>query len=192
MTDGPFRNLPLSAAWKRYGEDLVNDAKSKDERIARAGDAVLAGANIDEFSALTVALQEYADRLQLNLDPLGAIECILQEHSQAGIANELGRNLVANLSYYDSISDALGAALAQTTEDLVISSKNRLDEDCMRSRDLGDMNEKNYRKALVRNGEAFAGLDADKIAGALRSGNRHAFSAALQKKVGVDDGPDGN
>ena len=191
MTDGPFRNLPLNAAWKRYGDDLVNDAKSKDERVARASDAVLAGANIDEISALTIALQKYADRLQLDFDPLGSIECILQEHSQAGLADDLARNLVINLSNHESLSAALDAALTGVTKDLIASSKNRLDEHCMSSRDFGDMNEADYRKALARNDETFAALDAGKIAEALRTGNRRAFSADLKKKVGVDDGPDG-
>lgn len=189
MTDGPFRNLPLNAAWKRYGDDLVNDAKSKDERVARASDAMLAGANLDAISALTNALQEYADRLQLDFDPLGSIERILQEYSQSGLADDLARNLMANLSDHESLSAALDAALAGVTENLIASSKNRLDEHCIRSRDFSDMTAADYRKALARNQETFAAVDAGKIAQALRTGNRRAFSVDLKKKVGVNDGP---
>ncbi len=187
MTDGPFRNLPLSTAWKRYGNDLVNEAKSKDERVARASDAVLASANVDEISALIKALQEYADRPQLDFDPLGSIERILQGHSQAGLPDDLARNFMADISEHETLSAALDSALAGVTADLIASSKNRLDEHCMQSRDFGDMNAADYRKALERNGETFDALDAVRIANALRTGDRRAFSADLKKKSGVDD-----
>ncbi|WP_226635240.1 hypothetical protein [Novosphingobium profundi] len=190
MTDGPFRNLRLTTAWKRYGDDLVNDAKSKDERVARASHAVLADANVDEISSLIKALQGYADRLQLDLTPQDSIERILQEHSRVGLSNDLARNLMANMSEYETLSAALNASLQGVTADLIASSKNRLDEHCMQSRDFGDMNAADYRKAFERNAETFAALDADRIAIALRTGDRRAFSADLKKKEGVDDAPD--
>tara|TARA_R110000868_G_scaffold410363_3_gene698186 strand:+ start:669 stop:1244 length:576 start_codon:yes stop_codon:yes gene_type:complete len=190
MTDGPFRNMPLNAAWKRYGEDLVNDAKSSDERVARAGDAMLANVDIGEIATLVAALREYDNRLQLDFDPLGSIQRIIEDHAGGCLGDELARNLMANLYGQDSLATALDKALIDVAENLISSSKNRLDAHCIKSRELGDMKAAEYPTALARNRDTFAAIDAAKIANALETGNRRAFAASLKKKVGTDDGPD--
>ncbi|SER13468.1 hypothetical protein [Sphingobium sp. YR768] len=190
MTDGPFRNMPLNARWKRYGEDLVNDAKSLDERVARAGDAMLANADIGEIAMLVAALREYDNRLQLDFDPLGSIQRIIEQHDGGCLADELARNLMANLHSQAPLAMALDNALVDIAEDLISSSKNRLDVHCIESRELGDMKAAEYPTARARNRDTFAAIDAAKIANALEMGDRRAFAVGLKKKVGTDDGPD--
>ncbi|TAJ74912.1 MAG: hypothetical protein EPO45_16510 [Sphingobium sp.] len=190
MTDGPFRNMPLNAAWKRYGEDLVNDAKSSDERIARASDAMLSNVDIGEIATLVAALREYDNRLQLDFDPLGSIQRIIGEHDGGSLGDELARNLMANLQGQDPLATALNKALIDVAENLISSSKSRLDVHCVKSRELGDMKAADYPTALARNRDTFAAIDIAKISNALETGNRRAFAADLKKKVGTDDGPD--
>ena len=151
---------------------------------------MLANVNIGEIAMLVAALREYDNRLQLDLDPLGSIQRIIEQHDGGCLTDELARNLMANLHGQAPLAAALDNALIDVAEDLISSSKNRLDLHCIESRELGDMKASEYPTALARNRNTFAAIDAAKIANALEMGDRHAFAAGLKKKVGTDDGPD--
>jgi hypothetical protein len=84
----------------------------------------------------------------------------------------------------------LDQALESTAKEWIGTTKNRIDEECIRARDLGDMSREDYHKGIERNRETFASIKACELSGALASGNKRAFSQAAEKKAGVDEGPE--
>ena len=74
MTDGPFKNMKLSARWKRFAEAVQNDAVDHAERCALASHAILYDLLTDDNRALLSDLQGYANRVQLDIDPLSAVD----------------------------------------------------------------------------------------------------------------------
>ena len=52
------------------------------------------------------------------------------------------------------------------------------------------MSREDYQKGIERNRETFASIKPSELSGALAIGNKRAFSQAVQKKAGVDEGPE--
>jgi hypothetical protein len=190
MSDGPFRNLPLSSRWQRYGEDLVSDAASLEERAAQVCHSMLGDVDLKEFSSLWSALQANTQRPQMDLDPISSIDAIFDGHPRSRLTDTLQKHLAANLRDQMPPGTALDQALAGTVRDWIGAAKNRLDEHCILARDLGDMSREDYRKGIERNRETFAAIKVGDLCNALTCGNKRAFSQALRKKSGVDEGPD--
>ena len=190
MSDGPFRNAALSSRWKVYGQKLVSDAMNAEERTAQACHSMIGDVDMKAFHPLFGELKAHAQRPQMDLDPVAAIETIFDNHPTLPLADFLRRNLVANLRDQISPEKALDRALESTTKEWIGITKNRLDEECIRARDLGDMKLEDYRKGLERNQETFSAIKPDDLCAALVSGTKRAFSEALQKKSGVDEGPE--
>lgn len=190
MTDGPFRNAELSNYWKRYGDQLVNDATSVKERAMQVCHAMMDDAGIEEFTLLFNDLKAHVDRPQLELDAINAIEAIFDARPPSLLGDSLQRHLMANLREQATPNDALNQALGGAAREWVGTAKNRLDEECIRARDIGDMSQKSYRLGIERNQEAFAAINPGDLRDALASGNKYAFKHAVQKKRDVDEGPD--
>lgn len=190
MTDGPFRNAKLPWRWKRYGEDLVNDATSQDERVVRACHSMLGDVVIKDISSLLRALSANAQRIQMDLDPVSSTEAIFYGYPKSPLTDTLQKHLIANLRARMSPEIALNQALKATTEEWIRETKNRIADECIRVRDIGDMTREEYRQALGRNRDAFAAVNLDAICDALLSGKKGAFKSAVRKKSGVDEGPD--
>lgn len=190
MTDGPFRNAELSRRWKCYGQDLVSDAVSPEERTMQACHSMLGDVDMKVFSPLLSTLKAYAQRLQMDLDPVSSIDAIFDSHSKSPLTDILQKHLTANLRDQMPPARALDQALVGTARDWICITKNRLDEECLRARDLGDMRREECRKGIERNRETFTAINPGDLCNALTSGNRRAFKQALQKKAGVDEGPD--
>jgi hypothetical protein len=190
MTDGPFRNAELSSRWQRYGQELVNDTASLDERTTQACHSMIGDVDMKTFSPLLNELKTHADRSQMDLDPVTIFQAIFEKHAPSPLADGLQRHLIANLRDQIFPGKALDQALESTAKEWIGTSKNRLDEECIRARELGDMNREDYRKGIERNRETFASIKSSDLGGALSSGNKRAFSQAVQKKGGVDEGPE--
>lgn len=190
MTDGPFKNAELSSRWKQYGKDLVSDATSPDERAAQACHSILGDADMDTLGQLLRALNSYAQQAQLDLDPIASFEAIFENHSRSPFTDIIQKHLIASLRDQETLGRALDRAFPSAIADLIDTTKNRLDEECIRACDRGDMTQENCRKGIERNHEVFEGIDSNELCHALTSGNRHAFKEAVRKKVGVDEGPD--
>lgn len=189
MTDGPFRNAELSSRWKRYGQELVSDAASPEERITQACHSMIGDVDMKAFSPLLKELEAHAQRPQMDLDPVMVVETIFENHAPSPLADALQRHLIANLRDQISPEEALDHALESTAKEWIGTTKNRLDEECIRARGLGDMSREDYQKGIERNRETFASIKSSELGGALATGNKRAFSQAVQKKVGVDEGP---
>jgi hypothetical protein len=190
MTDGPFRNAELSSRWQRYGQDLVSDATNLEERAMQACHSMVGDLDMKAFSPLLRELQAHAERAQMDLDPVTTIGTIFENHSTSPLTDIFQKHLIANLRDQIRTEMALDQALANTARDWIGTTKNRLDEECIRARDLGDMSREDYQKAIVRNRETFAAIKPSDLREALATGDRNAFNQALRKKAGVDEGPD--
>lgn len=190
MTDGPFRNAELSGRWKQYGKDLVSDAASAGERIVQACHSIVGDLDVSEVSSLLTAIKKHAERPQMDLDVMSSMETLFESGQKSPLTDILKKHLMANLHDRMPLDTALDQALQSTVTDWISMTKNRLDEECIRARDLGDMNREDYRKGIERNAETFAGIDRNCLCDALTSGDKRAFKQAQRKKTGVDEGPD--
>jgi hypothetical protein len=190
MTDGPFRNAELSSRWKRYGQELISDAANLDERTIQACHSMIGGVDMKAFSHLLRELEAHAQRPQMDLDPVMEAETIFENHSTSPLTDALQRHLIANLRDQMPPERALDQALDSTVKEWVGTTKNRLDEECIRARDLGDMSHEDYRKGIERNHETFAAIKPSEIRNALATSNKRSFRQAIHKKTGVDEGPE--
>lgn len=190
MTDGPFRNAELSSRWKRYGQDLVSDAVSAEERMTQACHSMIGDVDMKAFSPLFGDLKAHAERTQMDLDPVSEVETIFESHPTSPLADALQRHLIANLLDQMPIGEALNRSLESTAKEWISTTTNRLDEECIRARELGDMKREDYHKGIERNCETFAAIKPNELCDALATGNKSAFRQAVQKKAGVDEGPE--
>ncbi len=190
MTDGPFRNAELSSRWKRYGEDLVNDAASQGERTAQVCHSMLGDVDLREIGNILKDVRAYAQRPQMDLDPATFVEAIFDNHEKSPFSDHIQKHLIANIQDKMPLAKALDEALVSTVTDRIGITKNRLDEECILARDRGDLSQKDYRKGIERNREAFANINRAALCDALASGNGRAFRPSLRKKAGIDEGPD--
>jgi len=189
MTDGPFRNAQLSGRWKQYGKDLVSDAASTEERASQACHSMIGDVEVGELSSLIKALRAHALHPQMDLDPVSSTETVFERHEQSLLASAVQKHLTANLRGKAPLGDALDDALNSVVSQWIGATKNRLDEECIRARDLGDMNREDYAKGLERNKETFASVDVDALCKALESGSKNAFRIGANKQ-GIDEGPE--
>ena len=190
MTDGPFRNAALSSRWKQYGKDLVSDAASAEERTTQACHSMIGDVDVSEISSTLGAIKAHADRPQMDLDVISSMETLFESCPKSPLVDTFQKHLLANLRDQMPLDTALDQALSGTVSDWIGMTKNRLDEECIRARDIGDMNVDDYRKGIARNAETFAGVSLNALCEALITGDKRAFKQAQQKKTGVDEGPD--
>ncbi|MBT5414519.1 MAG: hypothetical protein HOH66_10215 [Rhodospirillaceae bacterium] len=190
MTDGPFRNAELSSRWKRYGDDLVSDATSLEERTAQACHSMLGDVDLTAVSTILGNIIDHTERPQMDLDLVSSIDALFDPHLKSPLTDLLQKHVTTNLRDQMPLATAVDQALQSTVEDWIGITKNRLDEECIRARDLGDLNEKGYSNGIERNREAFAAIASDALCDALTSGNKRAFRRALEKRTSVDDGPE--
>ena len=188
--DGPFKNAALSSQWKQYGNDLVSDAASLEERTAQASHSMLRDMDLKALGPLLSALKVHAQRAQMDLDLVSSAEAIFDGHARSPLSDTLQKHLIANLRDQIPVERALDQALMSAVTDWTDITKNRLDEQCIRARDLGEMNPENYHKGIERNHEVFDAIRPKDLCDALVSGNGRAFKQATRMKVGVDEGPD--
>ena len=190
MTDGPFRNAALSSRWKQYGKDLVNDAICPEERVAQACHSMLGDVDAKAIGSLLSALQADAQRAQIQLDQVSSTEADFDRHAKSPLTDILRKHLIANLRDQMPSDQAREQALWSTVQEWTAITKNRLDEECIRARDVGDMSHERYRKGIDRNQQTFDAIAVNALCEALLSGNPGAFKQATRKKTGVDEGPD--
>ena len=190
MVDGPFKNAALSSRWKQYGKDLVSDAASPEERAAQACHSMLGDVDMKTFNPLLNELKAHAQSSQMDMDPISSVEAIFDGHAKQPLTDILQKHLIANLREQIPGERALDQAILSAVTDSIGITKNRLDEECILARDLGDMSHENYHKGIERNQEAFNAIRPNELCDALVSGNGRAFKQGTRMKRGVDEGPD--
>lgn len=190
MTDGPFRNAKLGSRWKRYGEELVSDAASTEERTAQACHSMIGDVDMKAFTLLYTELSEQAERPQMELNPADTVEMIFKDHPISSLSDTLQRHYLADLRDQISSEKALNQALGSAVRDSIGIAMDRLDGECLSALHRGDMNQKDCHKGIERNHEAFANIKPSDLCHALATGYKRAFKQAGQKKSSVDEGPE--
>ncbi|AJD52945.1 hypothetical protein SAMN02744133_107104 [Thalassospira xiamenensis M-5 = DSM 17429] len=190
MTDGPFRNSKLSGRWKRYGRDLVSDATSQNERTAQACHSMLGDVDLAGISELLKGLKELTLEAQMDLDPVSLAESIFDNHIKAPLVDILQKHLLANLRDQMNSAVALDEAIKSAANAWIGETKNRIDEECIRARDIGDMTKEEYAMSISRNNETFSLIDPNALGNALYTGLKNTFRNANHNREGLDEGPD--
>jgi hypothetical protein len=119
MTDGPFRNAELSSRWKRYGQELVSDAASPEERTTHACHSMIGEVDMKTFSPLFNEIKACAELAQMDLDAVSAIETIFENHAPSPLADSLQRHLIANVRDRIPPEKALDQALDSTAKEWI-------------------------------------------------------------------------
>ena len=126
----------------------------------------------------------------MDLDPVTAVETIFENHSTSPLADALQRNLIANFRDQIPPEKALDQALDSTAKEWIGTTKNRLDEECIRARELGDMSREDYRKGIERNRETFAAIKPSELCEPWPPATSALSGRRFRKKLGVDEGPE--
>ena len=188
--DGPFKNSQLSNQWKQFGKDLVSDAMGLKDRTNQACHSLLSDIGMREFSALLNELYVCASRHKMDPNPVPSVESVFRQHGNSPRADILKRNLFTEIRNGANPGLPIDQALRSAVGELIEITKRRLDTECIKARDIGDMNQENFHKGLQRSRETFDAIDQTKICTALSSGDLRAFRKATQEKSGLDEGPD--
>lgn len=189
MTDGPFKNLKLGSHWKRFAEAVQNDAVDAPERCALAAHALVHETLSENTKALLVDLQAYVNRKQLDLDPLSSVESIFSGHNKTPFSDTCQKEIAYRLSEQTHPASALRQAVEATVIGLKSGARNRIEEECIRVRESGEMREDQFTHTVMQARATFDSLAIDEICDALYAGNKNAFKEAISKKDGLDDGP---
>lgn len=189
MSDGPFKNLKLCRRWKRFVEAVQNDAFGSNECCALASDALVREILTDDVQPLLADLQAYARREQLDFDPLSSVESIFNGHSKMPFADTLQKEVVFRLSELIAPSNALWQALDASVSNQISVVRNRIEEECIRAREVGEMRQDQFDYTVTQASATFDLLARNKICEALLAGDKKAFKGAVSKKKGLDEGP---
>jgi hypothetical protein len=189
MTDGPFNNLKLGSCWKRFAEAVQNDAVDEAVRCAVASDALLREMLTEETETLLADLHTYGHQEQLDFDPLSSVENIFNGHSKTPFADTLQKELAFRLSEQMLPDAAITQAVEATVGHQISGARSRIEEECIRARESGEMRQDQFDRTVREANAAFDALAKDKICDALRAGDRTAFTSAVSKKEGLDEGP---
>jgi hypothetical protein len=188
MSDGPFKNLKLNRRWKRFAEAVQNAAFDHAECCAMASDALVREILTDGVLALLADLQAYASRKQLDLDLLSSVESIFNIHMKTPFTDTMQKEIAFCLSEQAVPADAVRQALKASVNEQISEAMNRIEEECIRAREVGEMWQDQFNHTVKQASATFNTLAIDKICEALLAGNKNAFKKAVSKKVGLDEG----
>lgn len=188
MSDGPFKNLKLNKRWKRFAEAVQNDAFDRAECCAMASNALVHEILTDGVQTLLADLQDYASLKQLDLDPLSSIESIFNVHMKTPFTDTLQKEVALCLCEA-APSDAARQALKAAVTEQISEAMNRVEEECIRAREAGEMWQDQFQLTVKQARATFNALDINGICEALLAGNKNAFKNAVSKKVGLEEGP---
>lgn len=189
MTDGPFNNSKLGSRWKRFAEAVQNDAVDMASRCALASDALLREILTDETNALLANLRVYGRQQQLDIDPASLVENIFNEHDKTPFADILQKQIAIRLGEQMPPDTAIDQALEATVGKQISEARSRIEEECIRARDTGEMQQDQFERTVREANAAFHLLAETEICDAVRIGDKDAFKDAVLKKRGTHEGP---
>ena len=189
MSDGPFKNLRLSNHWKRLAAAASNDAADRTQRCALASHALVREILTDNTRALLNDLQAYTCQRQLDLDPVSSVDSIFCRHSKTAFGDTLNKELAFRLGHQMPPDSAMREALKASIDNQSGKAKKRFEEECIRTRESGEMQQGEFERTVTHASEAFDALTKDEIYDAIRAGDRNTFKTAASKKRGLDEGP---
>ena len=189
MSDGPFKNLRLDSRWKRFAAAVHNDAVDDTERNALALDALAHEILTAENQSILSDLKAYASMPQMDFDPLPSVEGIFCDHDTTAFGDVLRREMGYRLGDHMTPRTALEQALEASVDDQINKARSRLQEECIRACECGEMRQEQYDRTVTKSNAAFAALPKGDIYSAIRAGDKGAFMKNVSKKTGLDEGP---
>ena len=189
MPDGPHNNLKLDKRWKRFAAASYNDAADGIERRALAGDALVREVLTDDTRALLTDLLDYAQRPQLDLASISSVQSIFSKHRKSAFGDTLLREVTFRLGDQNAPDAAIEEALEASVDDQIRKAKVRMEEECIRVRECGEMQEDQFDCMVTRANAVFDGLPRRAICDALRRRDKDAFRGAASKRKGLEEGP---
>lgn len=189
MSDGPFKNTRLGSRWKRFAAATYNDAVDDTDRYALASDALTHEILTAENQSLLSDLQAYTKGPQLDLDSLSSIEGIFGDHSKTAFGDRIQREMAFRMGDHTTLSDAFEQALEASVDDQINRARSRIQEECIRARECGELRQQEFDDTVNRATAAFDGLSKSNIYDAVRAGDKNAFKKYVSKKTGLDEGP---
>lgn len=189
MPDGPHNNLKLGWRWKRFVAASYNDAADASERGALASDALVREILTGGSRPLLAHLFDYAKRPQLDLEPESAVTNIFSRHPKAAFGDTFLREVAVRLWDRSAPETAVERALEAAVEDQIRKAESRIQDECIRAKECGEMRQDQFDCVVHSVSVAFDGLDRRAICDALREGDEDAFRDAASKKKGIEEGP---
>lgn len=189
MPDGPHNNLKLGRRWKRFAAASYNNAADGIERCALAADALVREVLTDDTRALLTDLLDYAQRPQLDLAPVSTVQNIFSKHPKSAFGDTLQGEVEFRLWDKGAPDAAIEEALEASVDDQIRKAKIRMEEECIRARDCGEMRKDQSDCMVTRANVVFDGLPRRAICDALRKGDKDAFKGAASKRDGLEEGP---
>ena len=189
MPDGPFKNSKLGRRWNRFAATLHIDAADNSERSALASDAILRDILTEDFQPLLTDLLAYGRRAQLDLDPLSLVESIFRSRRKTAFGDAFQREVSFRLEHQMTPDVAFEQALEASVAFQISRARNRIQEECVRLRESGEMRPEQFDLTVTRANWVFDTLPKDDICNALRAGEKNAFRDAVSKRKEVDEGP---
>ncbi|OZG73086.1 hypothetical protein BTA51_11350 [Hahella sp. CCB-MM4] len=189
MTDGPFRNLPLSGSWKKAADVLAHSAYSIDVALGWIKKAIEKDLKEQEGYQ---AIEALARRCQLVKDgqlPLighnlqEVIEQLRETLGQSNFNVSLLRNIELQSSSGKLTYDELHSALTSTIEELVHSGLRRI-----KDHSITIENEVNLKYVACRCDQATSQIEATDMSSSLIDSGRLPTLEPIKKQSGLDDG----
>ncbi len=188
MTDGPFKNLKLGGCWKRLAEAIQNDAASSAECGTYASDALARHLVTKEHSNALQEIDAHLARRQLELDPLAMVEAIFDRCDKTPFLDAFQKELLFRTANDTPLAEAVAPALDAAIKDQIGEVRSRLQEECIRAREMGEMSREAFERTRGKINPAFDAVESMKIRAALIAGRRDAFEKDLGGGDSVDEG----
>ena len=189
MTDGPFKNLKLTASQKKVVEALENDAFAVEERGDRICHAILNGLADAGDLKLVSALNDLAQKDQFDLDERGVIDEFFDGFGKTPFSDKLQQELTYQIEHGFALKDGMNRALPSAIDRQTYECSNRIKDELLRSRVAGDASRKQVADAIENLHQATAALPVNDIYEAVLEENKNAFKEKSAKKRGKDEGP---
>lgn len=188
MTDGPFKNLPLSKSLKRFAVAVQNDAVDDATRCALAGNALVRGV-LSECQPLLNDLQNYGQGGQLDFDPKESVRSIFENHAISEFSNHLQREILQRLNEGKEPKAAINNGLKVAVEADIGNCRTRVQEAGLEAYREGSMRKGQFDRLIKGCNRTLERVDRPRILEALKSGNKNAFRKETRIRKGLNDGP---
>lgn len=189
MSDGPFKNLRLTQHWKKFAKAAYNDAFDQMECRGLASHAIVQDVLTDPVRVLLKVLKTYMDQNQMEMAPQASLERFFNDYGKNQFADILKKEMAWRLHENDNHKKVLEQAVASSVDAQIDISRTRMQEECIRSCESGEMNRNQLEATIDRTNTVLGSLDRQNICEVILACDKQAFKDAVAKKEGIDEGP---
>jgi hypothetical protein len=188
VTDGPFKNLCLGSNWKRLVIAVQYETGATAEHASIVSHALVRELTIEANVSALKAL-EVRSHGQLDLDPIGTVDAILDAYAKTPFLDTLQKQLRFQIGSGSPLPRALPEARNAAIEVQIRQAWSRINEEFIYALNTRAINQRDYVQALHKISGAFEAIDRPRIQDAICKGNKNAFNDAVRKKKGLEEGP---